>query len=69
MSERVERAMWRDPVLGDVWAVEILMGRVVGYAGPISAHSRPLDIDTLRFERDPAFLRGIAERFERPRDP
>jgi len=62
--DRVYRRVWRDPVLGDVWVLEILDGHVVGYAGPVHGSDKPPD-DLLRFERDPGFLRRIDDQFQR----
>ena len=64
MTEYVERLVWRDPLLRTVWVLELLEGHVVGYAGPVRSGEGSPEFDTLRFERDSGFLRGIAERFE-----
>ena len=67
MDRRVQRIVWRDPVLGDVWILEILEGRVVGYAGPVHRDEKPPD-DWSRLERDPEFLRRIGDLFQRHRE-
>jgi hypothetical protein len=65
VTERIERRVWRDPVLQNVWVLEFFGGHIVGYAGPIRRGERTPDLGTLRFERDAGFLRGLGERFER----
>ena len=67
MSEHIDRQIWRDPQFGQLWVIEIMNGCVVGRAGPIRERELGLDVNTVRFERDPGCLREIAERRRRHR--
>ena len=67
MPASIDRQIWRDPQFGQLWAIEIMEGHVVGRAGPMRDRELALDLGTLRFERDAGCLREIAERRQRQR--
>jgi hypothetical protein len=66
MAGRIGWRMWRDPVLGDLWVIELLADRIVGYTGPVL---EAFDLNLEHFERDPGFLRRTAERWRHDPGP
>jgi hypothetical protein len=60
------REIWKDPVSGRLWAVELLRDRVVGCCGPLDP--RGADATSIgggAFERDRSMLRALDDRRDR----
>jgi len=64
MSGNVDLRLWRDPIEGHIWALEVVGNTITGCAGPLGE----VDIaalDTVALERDSGLLRGMRGRYSR----
>jgi hypothetical protein len=63
MVTSVERTVWRDHQLGQVWALEVIDGQIAGCAGPLGRDNVSTDdLNNLSYERNPGLLSWIEGR-------
>jgi len=63
MSGDVHLKLWRDPIEGHMWVIEVVEGTITGCAGPVKEGEIAGALGTMSLERDPGLLRGIRGRY------